>query len=177
MISWIRGSREARLALAVCAGLLAYRLLMGSARLAFYDRSHGEWRYAWMALTFALLVSAALAAKNYRQIRAKISQFRTPLIVGACAVFVCGVVLIFIADLHHTAERSGPVKLDFSTFTPLPQQAETASPAPARNREKAGLSPNSVHPPKAAVIRDADGHPLTIGPPKNKLAPQPVRQR
>jgi hypothetical protein len=54
MISWIKGSKEARMALAICAGLLLYRLIAGCLRLAFYDRDYQQWRYGWMI--FAALV-------------------------------------------------------------------------------------------------------------------------
>lgn len=62
MISWIRGNREARLALAVCAGLLAYKFIVELAWALREDGWFGQTGTVELLITTSAVILFGIAA-------------------------------------------------------------------------------------------------------------------
>lgn len=72
MFDWIKDTKEARIALAICAGLLLYRLVSGILRAVFYDRYREEWHYGWMLFAVAVPFAMYWLVQKWRDRRRRI---------------------------------------------------------------------------------------------------------
>lgn len=129
MFDWIKDTKEARIALAICAGLLLYRFVTAalSSTHEWYERASNDTHESIIGSALLLLL-IGLSVWVWRSRRRRM--------LGAVGALAVALIAAYIwNDIRRERDAAKPVTLDFSTYRPLPPHPETAKQEQAKERE------------------------------------------